>query len=145
MKDSEALESWRSKAIAQDVVYPDKDHLKRVLTQLKELPGLVTCGEIDRLREQMAQVADGKAFLLQCGDCAELFSYCNPTQIDGKLKLTLLMSLIVIYGARLPVVRVGRIAGQYAKPRSKPTEVVKTDNGEKEVLSFRYVVVLWLC
>ena len=128
------IESWRSKAVAQDVVYPDREHLGRVLGQLRELPGLVTDVEIDRLREQYARIADGQAFLLQCGDCAELFSYCNPTQIDAKLKLTLLMSLIVIYGARLPVVRVGRIAGQYAKPRSKPTEMVDTSQGKKEVL-----------
>ena len=131
------IESWRSKAVAQDVVYPDREHLGRVLGQLRELPGLVTDVEIDRLREQYARIADGQAFLLQCGDCAELFSYCNPTQIDAKLKLTLLMSLIVIYGARLPVVRVGRIAGQHAKPRSKPTEKVRVDGEEREVLSFR--------
>ena len=131
-------DSWREKRIEQDVKYADEAHLKRVLGQLESLPGLVTPVEIDRLREQMAQVADGNAFLLQCGDCAELFSYCNPKQIEAKLKLTLLMSLILIHGVRLPVVRIGRMAGQYAKPRSKPTEVVELPNGEKRtVLSFR--------
>ena len=78
-----------------------------------------------------------QAFLLQSGDCAELFSYCNPTQIEAKLKLGLLMSLIIIWGARMPVVRIGRIAGQYAKPRSKATEVVEIDGEKKEGLTFR--------
>lgn len=79
-----------------------------------------------------------KAFLLQSGDCAELFSYCNPAQIEAKLKLSLLMSLIIIWGARVPVVRVGRIAGQFGKPRSKPTEKVTMKDGQvKEVLTFR--------
>lgn len=132
-----AKESWRTKPIAQDVKYSDEAHLKRVLGQLDALPGLVSPQEVDRLREQLGQVAEGKAFLLQCGDCAELFSYCNPSQIEAKLKLTLLMSLIIIHGVRLPVVRIGRIAGQYAKPRSKPTEMVDTPNGKREVLSFR--------
>ncbi|KAL4399938.1 3-deoxy-7-phosphoheptulonate synthase [Malassezia pachydermatis] len=131
-------DTWRAKPIAQDVPYPDPAALKEVLTQLQDLPGLVTPVEIDRLRSQLGRVADGQAFLLQCGDCAELFSYCNPKQIEAKIKLTLLMSLIIIHGARLPVVRVGRIAGQYAKPRSKPTEKVTLANDEtKEVLSFR--------
>ncbi|WFD17934.1 hypothetical protein MCAP1_000145 [Malassezia caprae] len=130
--------AWRSKPVAQDVNYPDEGALHHVLEKLEKLPGLVTPVEIDRLRAQLASVADGQAFLLQCGDCAELFSYCNPSQIEAKIKITLLMSLIIIYGARLPVVRVGRFAGQYAKPRSKPTEVVELPDGTKqEVLSFR--------
>ncbi|CCU98325.1 unnamed protein product [Malassezia sympodialis ATCC 42132] len=130
--------AWRSKPVAQDVGYPDEEALRHVLQKLETLPGLVTPVEIERLRTQLATVADGQAFLLQCGDCAELFSYCNPSQIEAKIKVTLLMSLIIIYGARLPVVRVGRFAGQYAKPRSKPTEVVEMPDGtKKEVLSFR--------
>lgn len=130
--------AWRSKPIAQDVGYPDEKALRHVLEKLETLPGLVTPVEIERLRSQLATVAEGQAFLLQCGDCAELFSYCNPNQIEAKIKITLLMSLIIIYGARLPVVRVGRFAGQYAKPRSKPTEVVELPDGsKKEVLSFR--------
>lgn len=131
-------EAWREKPIAQDVHYPDADHLRRVLGQLESMPGLVSPIEVDKLRDQMAKVANGQAFLLQCGDCAELFSYCNPAQIEAKLKLTLLMSLIIVHGVRLPVVRIGRMAGQYAKPRSKPTEVVGLPSGEKRtVLSFR--------
>ncbi|KDN52215.1 DAHP synthetase [Tilletiaria anomala UBC 951] len=140
MNDSKqewSTSSWRSKPVAQDVVYPDAENLSTVLQQLKSLPGLVTPTEVDRLRKQLADVADGKSFLLQSGDCAELFSYCNPTQIEAKLKLSLLMSLIIIWGARVPVVRLGRVAGQYAKPRSKATEVVDFDGEKKEVLTFR--------
>ncbi|PWN45532.1 phospho-2-dehydro-3-deoxyheptonate aldolase [Ceraceosorus guamensis] len=130
--------SWRTKPIAQDVVYPNQAELNRATDRLKQLPGLVTPFEIEKLRKQLADVADGKAFLLQSGDCAELFTDCVPSKIDAKVKLSLLMSLILIWGGRLPVVRVGRIAGQYAKPRSKATEVVKTEDGEQvEVLTFR--------
>ncbi|WFD29223.1 3-deoxy-7-phosphoheptulonate synthase [Malassezia sp. CBS 17886] len=132
------VQSWRGKPIAQDVTYPDRAQMDEVLHELRTLPSLVTPEEVDRLHEQLASVADGEAFLLQCGDCAELFSYCNAEQIEAKLKLTLLMSLIIIHGARMPVVRVGRIAGQYAKPRSKPTETVVLETGEtRDVLSFR--------
>ncbi|RSH86952.1 hypothetical protein EHS25_003439 [Saitozyma podzolica] len=133
--------SWRDKPIAQDVIYEDKVHLERVLGKLRRLPPLVS-----PWRSQLADVAVGKAFLLQGGDCAELFDDCSQDPISHKLSLILLMSLIILHGSRLPVVRIMRIAGQYAKPRSKPTEVVEMDargpNGEvikekKEVLSFR--------
>ncbi|WVN85865.1 uncharacterized protein L203_101017 [Cryptococcus depauperatus CBS 7841] len=134
--------SWREKPIAQDVVYEDKDRLDKVLTKLRRLPPLVSPIEIDRLRAQLADVAVGKAFLLQGGDCAELFDDCSQDPIEHKLSLILLMSLIILHGSRLPVVRVARIAGQYAKPRSKSTEEVefpvadgKTER--REVLSFR--------
>ncbi|WVR05768.1 hypothetical protein IAU60_002793 [Kwoniella sp. DSM 27419] len=128
--------SWREKPIAQDVIYEDKPHLERVLTKLRRLPPLVSPVEIDRLRAQLADVATGKAFLLQGGDCAELFDDCSQNPIEHKLSLILLMSLIILHGSRLPVVRIARIAGQYAKPRSKPTEM-KTKVEKKEVMSFR--------
>nr|XP_031861292.1 uncharacterized protein CI109_003264 [Kwoniella shandongensis]KAA5528364.1 hypothetical protein CI109_003264 [Kwoniella shandongensis] len=144
--------SWREKPIAQDVIYEDKAHLEKVLTKLRRLPPLVSPVEIDRLRAQLADVAAGKAFLLQGGDCAELFDDCSQDPIEHKLSLILLMSLIILHGSRLPVIRIARIAGQYAKPRSKPTEMVdmevpdgpvgsdgtqKTKVEKKEVLSFR--------
>ncbi|KAJ9091448.1 hypothetical protein QFC19_009088 [Naganishia cerealis] len=136
--------SWREKPIAQDVVYEDQQDLEKVLGKLRHLPPLVTPIEIDRLRAQLADVAQGKAFLLQGGDCAELFSACSQDPIEHKLSLILLMSLIILHGSRLPVVRIARIAGQYAKPRSKPTEVVdypvEGQEGKmekKEVISFR--------
>ncbi|WWC86099.1 uncharacterized protein L201_000970 [Kwoniella dendrophila CBS 6074] len=144
--------SWREKPIAQDVIYEDKAHLDKVLTKLRRLPPLVSPVEIDRLRSQLADVATGKAFLLQGGDCAELFDDCSSDPIEHKLSLILLMSLIILHGSRLPVVRIARIAGQYAKPRSKPTEMVdfeipngpvgedgvqKTKIEKREILSFR--------
>lgn len=138
--------SWRKYPISQPVEYPLQKALDDVTLQLRSLPGLVTSHEIRSLRAQLASVAQGKSFLLQGGDCAELFADCTPDKIEGKVKLLLLMSLIIIWGARIPVVRVGRIAGQYAKPRSKATEVVEvlSSNSDgtittekKEVLTFR--------
>lgn len=118
----------------QTVTYPDRTSVESALRKLESLPPLVTPVEIIRLRESLAEVADGKAFLLQGGDCAELFDYCSESQIDAKLKLLLQMSLVLIWGGNIPVVRVGRIAGQFAKPRSSATETLKDG---REVLSFR--------
>ncbi|TKY87426.1 hypothetical protein EX895_004104 [Sporisorium graminicola] len=142
-REYHANPTWKSKNEAQQVDYPSREAFHSVMNRIERLPGLVSPNEIDRLRSQLASVAEGNAFLLQTGDCAELFDYCNPEQIQAKLKLSLLMSLILIWGARKPVVRIGRIAGQYAKPRSKPTEIItKIDpvTGEAskhEIMSFR--------
>ncbi|KAG0353569.1 hypothetical protein BG005_007156 [Podila minutissima] len=125
--------SWQSKPIKQDVDYPDQAHLNKVLEKIGRLPPMVVPGEIHRLRHQLADVAQGKAFLLQGGDCAELFDYCAQSPIEAKLKVLLQMSLVLIWGARMPVVRIARMAGQYAKPRSKPTEM----HEGKEILSYR--------
>lgn len=129
--------SWRSHPVSQPVEYPSETKLQDATKQLRSLPGLVTTHEIKSLRSQLAAVAQGKAFLLQGGDCAELFADCVPERIEGKVKLLLLMSLIIIWGARIPVIRVGRIAGQYAKPRSKATEKVQLGGQQAEVLTFR--------
>lgn len=142
-REYHANPTWRSKKEAQQVDYPSQEAFHSVMNRIERLPGLVSPNEIDRLRTQLASVAEGNAFLLQTGDCAELFDYCDPEQIQAKLKLSLLMSLIIIWGARKPVVRIGRIAGQYAKPRSKPTEIVtKIDPvtgqaSQHEIMSFR--------
>ncbi|THH19945.1 hypothetical protein EW146_g1317 [Bondarzewia mesenterica] len=125
--------SWRSKHTAQDVKYPDEEHLAKVLSKIETLPPLVTPSEIERLRNQLSFVQRGEAFLLHAGDCAESFDACTHDNISAKIGLILSFSLILIWGARLPVVRVGRIAGQYAKPRSSSTEKI----GNREVLSFR--------
>ncbi|KAG0040484.1 hypothetical protein BGZ82_002200 [Podila clonocystis] len=125
--------SWQSKPIKQDVDYPDQAHLAKVLEKIGRLPPMVAPGEIHRLRQQLADVAQGKAFLLQGGDCAELFDYCSQSPIEAKLKVLLQMSLVLVWGARMPVVRIARMAGQYAKPRSKPTEM----HEGKEILSYR--------
>lgn len=117
----------------QSVAYPDPDALNEVLSELARRPPLVVRGEIDDLRSQIAQAAQGRAFVLQGGDCVERFVDCDETIITNKLKILLQMSVILTHSTRCPVVRIGRIAGQYAKPRSKATEIV---DGE-EVLTYR--------
>lgn len=93
-------------------------------TTVRTLPGLVSVREIETLKEQLAEVADGKRFLLQGGDCAERFQDCQPELIEKKLKIMIQMSLVLVWGARIPTVRVARMAGQFAKPRSSDTEVL---------------------
>ncbi|KAI0260152.1 DAHP synthetase [Gloeopeniophorella convolvens] len=129
--------SWRSKKAAQAVDYPDEDHVNRVVTKIKTLPPLVTPSEIERLRHQLTLVQNNEAFLLHAGDCAESFEACTQENISAKVGLILSFSLILIWGARLPVVRIGRIAGQYAKPRSSGTEKI----GDREVTIFRGDIV----
>ncbi|KAF8540983.1 DAHP synthetase [Trichophaea hybrida] len=117
----------------QNVTYTDLHAAERALQKLESLPPLVTPTEIKKLRESLKEVALGNAFLLQGGDCAELFDYCSAGQIDAKIKLLLQMSLVLIWGGNIPVVRIARMAGQFAKPRSSLTEVVHG----KEIPSFR--------
>lgn len=116
--------SWRSKPIKQDVTYTDQAGLRSAVATLSRLPPLVTPSEILKLRSLLHEVAEGKAFLLQGGDCAELFDYCQKDMIEAKIKLLLQMSLILIWASKKKVVRVARMAGQFAKPRSSPTETV---------------------
>ncbi|RKP12171.1 DAHP synthetase [Piptocephalis cylindrospora] len=125
--------SWKEKPIRQDVTYEDPTAVDRAVKKLEHLPPLVTPGEIRRLREQLKQVSRGESFLLQGGDCAELFDYCSQDPIESKLKVLLQMSLVLTWGARTPVVRIARMAGQYAKPRSSSTEKY----GDKMIPSFR--------
>lgn len=125
--------SWTTKPIQQEVVYGDRSAVAKALTKLERLPPLVTPAEIIRLRNSLRDVALGKAFLLQGGDCAELFDYCEEGAIESKIKLLLQMSLVLIWGANKPVVRIARMAGQFAKPRSSPTEIIEG----KEIPSFR--------
>lgn len=119
-----SINSWKNYKVNQDVVYDNQEKLDKVLEKLEKLPPLVTPNEIDNLKKYLAEVAENKRFLLQGGDCAELFEYCSLEPIENKLKVLLQMSLILVWGARIPVVRIGRMAGQYAKPRSNPTETV---------------------
>ncbi|CZT44464.1 probable phospho-2-dehydro-3-deoxyheptonate aldolase [Rhynchosporium secalis] len=125
--------SWTSKPIKQEAVYPDRALVEKSLSKLSRLPPIVTPHEIEKLKASLRDVALGKAFLLQGGDCAELFDYCEENAIESKIKLLLQMSLVLIWGSNKPVVRIARMAGQYAKPRSSPTELV---NGV-ETPSFR--------
>ncbi len=115
-------DSWQAKAAQQQVQYPDSAALHRVVDEMRRLPPLVTSWEVESLREQLARAARGEAFLLQGGDCAESFDDCRPDAIAAKLKILMQMSLVLVHGTRRPVIRVGRIAGQYAKPRSADTE-----------------------
>ncbi|RAL06003.1 3-deoxy-7-phosphoheptulonate synthase class II [Aspergillus ibericus CBS 121593] len=116
--------SWASKPIKQDVVYEDAQGVQAALGKLQKLPPLVTTQEVNNLKKSLKNVALGKAFVLQGGDCAELFDYCNQDMIEAKVKLLLQMSLVLIWGANKPVIRIARIAGQFAKPRSSPMEVI---------------------
>jgi len=120
-------DSWRRFEAEQQPAFEDKLQLTQVVQELKAKPPLVTPWEIDRLRSQLAQASKGKRFLLQGGDCAERFNECRPDIIANRLKVLLQMSLVLVYGLRMPVVRVGRFAGQYAKPRSSDME---ESNGE---------------
>ena len=129
--------SWRDKAVGQAVSYPDPAALQQVVAQIARLPPLVTSWEIEVLRAQLGKAARGEAFLLQGGDCAESFDDCSSDAIAVKLKILLQMSLVLIHGTRLPVVRVGRMAGQYAKPRSAPTET----QGDVTLPSYRGDIV----
>ena len=115
-------ESWRTRPIAHDVAYPDPAALASALAELRALPPLVTSWEIERLKAEIAEAQAGKRFILQGGDCAELLNDCRSDTIANKLKILLQMSLALVYGGKKPVTRIGRFAGQYAKPRSNPLE-----------------------
>ncbi len=114
--------SWRSRPAAQQPVYPSDAEAAEVVAQISKLPPLVTSWEIAALKAQLAEVARGERFLLQGGDCAESFDLCDSNTIANKLKILLQMSLILVHAGHKPVVRVGRFAGQYAKPRSEEFE-----------------------
>ncbi|MEX0977014.1 MAG: 3-deoxy-7-phosphoheptulonate synthase class II [Woeseia sp.] len=114
--------TWQRLDAAQQPSYPDQAALERAVAELSRLPPIVTSWEIDGLRELIAKAQNGEAFVLQGGDCAESFDDCTSDSIVAKLKILLQMSLVMLYGLKKPVVRIGRMAGQYAKPRSADTE-----------------------
>ncbi|WP_370328099.1 class II 3-deoxy-7-phosphoheptulonate synthase [Euzebya sp.] len=116
--------SWHDLPAQQLPEYPDADQLKQVLERIAAQPPLVFAGEARDLTEQLARVSRGEAFLLQGGDCAETFDAAGADITRDKLKVILQMAIVLTYGAQMPIVKVGRIAGQMAKPRSSPTEVV---------------------
>ena len=116
------INSWRNYPAKHIPEYPDQKDLDDVLSKIKNFPPLVFAGETRHLKEQLADVVDGKAFLLQGGDCAESFAEFHPDNIRDTFKLILQMSLVLTYSASLPVIKLGRIAGQFSKPRSSPVE-----------------------
>jgi 3-deoxy-7-phosphoheptulonate synthase len=117
-----APESWQDFPALQQANYPDKAALEDALNTLGGLPPLVTSWEILSLREQIAEAQEGRRFVLQGGDCAESFDECCSPLITNRLKVLLQMSLALVHGLQMPVVRIGRFAGQYAKPRSSDLE-----------------------
>ena len=124
--------TWRDLPADQQPDWPDELALAAVLARLEALPPLVFAGEVRDLTEQLADVSRGEAFLLQAGDCAESFEF-SADSIRDKLKVILQMAVVLTYGAGVPVVKMGRIAGQFAKPRSSPTETV----GDQVIPAFR--------
>ncbi|MGH9304822.1 MAG: class II 3-deoxy-7-phosphoheptulonate synthase [Acidimicrobiales bacterium] len=130
-------QSWRGRPATQLPEWPDAEIAREVLDELRSLPPLVFAGEARRLTRALGEVAMGRRFLLQAGDCAESFDDFSADTIRDKLKVILQMAVVLTYGAGLPVVKLGRIAGQFAKPRSSPTEWV----GDVELPVFRGHIV----
>ena len=122
------LNNWKKFPAKHIPVYKDKQELDLVLSKIKKYPPLVFAGETRSLKKSLAQVVDGKAFLLQGGDCAESFAEFHPDNIRDTFKAILQMSLVLTYSTFLPIVKVGRIAGQFSKPRRAPLE---TKDGKK--------------
>src|SRR3954452_12102250 len=125
--------SWRDLEALQQPEWPDPARASAAVGRLKSTPPLVFAGEARRLQDELAAVYEGRAFLLQAGDCAESFNELSHIRVREKLKIMLQMSAVLTYGATLPVVKLGRIAGQFTKPRSSPVESV----GGQEIPSFR--------
>ena len=114
--------TWRDRPAAQQPTYPDPEALAAVGTDLRSRPPLVFAGEVDSLRERMAEAAEGRAFALMGGDCAESFDGNTATDIRLKVQTILQMAAVLTYGASMPIIKIGRMAGQYAKPRSADAE-----------------------
>ena len=131
------LDAWRSLPIKQQPEYSDQAVVAEVAAELESLPPLVFAGEADTLKERLAQAASGRAFLLQGGDCAETFSGATGDKIRNRVKTVLQMAVVLQYGASMPVVKMGRMAGQFAKPRSKDTET----RGDVTLPAFRGEIV----
>lgn len=118
----EGLEAWRKLPIKQQPQWPNADDLNRVTAELSMLPPLVFAGEVDQLKARLGRVAQGEAFLLQGGDCAETFEAATADKIRNRVKTILQMAVVLTYGAAMPIVKMGRMAGQFAKPRSSDEE-----------------------
>ncbi len=122
LSNSLNLDSWRALPAAQQPDWPDRAELEKVVAELGGLPPLVFAGECDQLKDQLAAVVRGEAFVLQGGDCAETFAGATADNVRNKLKTLLQMAIVLTYAGKVPVVKIGRLAGQFAKPRSKNTE-----------------------
>ena len=133
MTQTWAPSSWRDRPAGQQPEWPDADGLDRALKQIESYPPLVFAGEARSLQASLAEVAVGNAFLLQAGDCAESFEEFSADNIREKLRVILQMAVVLTYSMGVPVVKVGRMAGQFAKPRSSANERV----GDEDIPSFR--------
>tara|TARA_B110000008_G_scaffold59927_1_gene59421 strand:+ start:1042 stop:2394 length:1353 start_codon:yes stop_codon:yes gene_type:complete len=122
MNSKWSADSWRNFPVKHQPTYSDMNALKLTEEKLKSLPPLVFAGEARTLKEKLASVSEGNAFLLQGGDCAESFAEFNADNLRDTFRVILQMAAVLTYGASLPIVKVGRLAGQFAKPRSEPTE-----------------------
>ncbi|MBM3569503.1 MAG: 3-deoxy-7-phosphoheptulonate synthase class II [Alphaproteobacteria bacterium] len=123
MAQAWAKDSWRARKAAQSPAYPDAAKLAAIETRLQSFPPLVFAGEARNLKARLAAAAEGRAFLLQGGDCAESFAEFHPDNIRDTFRVLLQMAVVLTFAAKLPVVKVGRMAGQFAKPRSSDTEI----------------------
>ncbi len=122
LQQLDVLDHWRALPIKQQPQWPDADAVAAVSDEIATLPPLVFAGEVDLLRERLARAASGRAFLLQGGDCAETFAGATADQIRNRIKTVLQMAVVLTYGASMPIVKMGRMAGQFAKPRSSDSE-----------------------
>lgn len=133
LPNSDSARFWRRLPIVQQPGWDDVGELARVTSRLRERPGLVVPDEIEQLKTHLAAAGRGEAFVLQGGDCAEPFDGPNEQRLEDLLRVLLQMTMVLAYGAGVPVVKIGRVAGQYAKPRSQPTETI----GDSTLPSFR--------
>lgn len=117
-------DSWRKMPLLQLPDYPDLTHLQQVEQRLAKMPPLVFAGEVNELRSKLAEATEGKAFLLQGGDCAESFAEFSAVNIRDTFKVLMQMAVVLTFGAACPVIKVGRVAGQFAKPRTTESEVI---------------------
>ena len=127
------LDTWRQLNIDQQPTWSEHEDFQSTIAELNSVPPLVFAGEVDAMRQALGEVAEGRAFLLQGGDCAETFAGATADKISGRVKTILQMSAVLTYGASMPVVKMGRMAGQFSKPRSADMET----RGDVTLPSFR--------
>lgn len=137
LQQLDALDHWRTLPIKQQPTWYDAEAVAAVSAEIATLPPLVFAGEVDNLRDQLARAASGRAFVLQGGDCAETFAGATAEQIRNRIKTVLQMAVVLTYGAAMPIVKMGRMAGQFAKPRSSDTET----RGEVTLPAYRGDIV----
>ncbi|MCW3494763.1 class II 3-deoxy-7-phosphoheptulonate synthase [Microbacterium sp. SSM24] len=137
LQQLDSLDHWRTLPIKQQPAWPDADAVAAASAELATLPPLVFAGEVDNLRERLGRAASGEAFLLQGGDCAETFAGATAEQIRNRIKTVLQMAVVLTYGASMPIVKMGRMAGQFAKPRSSDSET----RGEVTLPAYRGDIV----